>query len=395
MKGTTNSICFRRKQKLLDSFENISNVTHDQNDLSLISSDPSHVCFCSEGRKNCSTLSLTAIRTNHLHPLYPGQNINIPAVPVGQNFWTVAGSVYAQYLKKSHTDNLLELDVSQKIQSAAQYGCNWLNYTIYSPSNKSELILVLTTQETIVSIANIQGFFTDYTKSLLREFYHTSRIEPILYSNVAVYINISILPCPAGFQLTTNLPFKCDCNQLLKQVPEIHCHIYDQIFGRSGLVWVGMTKDDNGTNGTVAASQFCSLNYCNKKYSNVTLSKPDSQCNYNHSGILCGACQPGLSLALGSERCLPCSNKYLALLIPFTLAGPVLVGFIKFLDLTVSQGTTNGLIFYANIIQANHYIFLPWRSTNILSVFIAWLNLDVSVETCFFEGLDAYYITSL
>ena len=130
-------------------------------------------------------------------------------------------------------------------------------------------------------------------------------------------------------------------------------------------------------------------------YSNVTLTKPDSQCNYNHSGILCGACQPGLSLALGSERCLPCSNKYLVLLIPFALSGPVLVGFIKFLDLTVSQSTTNGLIFYANIIQANHYIFLPWRSTNILSVFIAWLNLDVSVDTCFFEGLDAYYKTWL
>ena len=156
-----------------------------------------------------------------------------------------------------------------------------------------------------------------------------------------------------------------------------------------------MTQNDNGTNGTVATSQFCPLNYCNRRDSNVMLAKPDTQCNYNHSGILCGACQPGLSLALGSEQCMPCSNKYLALLIPLTLAGPVLVGFIKLLDLTVSQGTMNGLIFYANIIQANHYIFLPWRSNHILSVFIAWLNLDLGVETCFFEGLDAYYKTWL
>ena len=154
-----------------------------------------------------------------------------------------------------------------------------------------------------------------------------------------------------------------------------------------------MTLNDNGTNGTLAASQYCPLNYCNKKDSNVMLGKPDSQCNYNHSGILCGVCQPGLSLALGSERCLPCFNKYLALLILFTLAGPALVGFIKLLDLTVSQGTMNGLIFYADIIQANHYIFLPWRSNHILSVFIAWLNLDFGVETCFFEGLDVYYKT--
>ena len=389
------AFALERNSNCLDSFENISNVTHYQNDLSLISSNPSRVCFCNKGKINCSVLAIVATNANNLVYLYPGQTIKIQVVPVGQNFGTVAGSVYAQYLKNSPTDNLLELDVSQKIQSVGQRGCSWLNYTIYSPKNKSEVILVLTTQETIVSIANIQGFFTDYTKALLQEFYHTPRIEPMLYSNVAVYINISILSCPAGFQLTTNPPFKCDCNQLLKQVPGIHCHIRDQTFRRSGLVWVGMTQDDNGINGTVAASQYCPLNYCNKKDSNVTLINPDSQCNYNHSGILCGACQPGLSLALGSNRCLPCSNKFLALVIPFILAGPALVGFIKFLDLTVAHGTTNGLIFYANIIQANHYIFLPWKSTHILSVFIAWINLDLGVETCFFKGLNVYYKTWL
>ena len=113
--------------------------------------------------------------------------------------------------------------------------------------------------------------------------------------------------------------------------------------------WVGMIQDDNGTNGTVAVSEYCPLDYCKKEKSNVTLSEPDTQCEHNHSGILCGGCQPSLSLALGSERCLPCSNKYLALLIPLALAGPALVFCIKFLDVTISQGTLNGLIFYANI----------------------------------------------
>ena len=40
-------------------------------------------------------------------------------------------------------------------------------------------------------------------------------------------------------------------------------------------------------------------------------------------------------------------------------------------------------------------MFLPWRSTHILFVFIAWLNLDLGVEVCFFEGLDVYYKTWL
>ena len=111
--------------------------------------------------------------------------------------------------------------------------------------------------------------------------------------------------------LTYIPPFKCDCNQLLQQIPAVHCNIQHQIFGRSGLVWVGMISNDNTTIGTIAASQYCPLNYCNSVDCNVSLTKSDTQCSYNHSGILCRACQPGLSLALGSERCLPCPTSIL------------------------------------------------------------------------------------
>jgi len=60
-----------------------------------------------------------------------------------------------------------------------------------------------------------------------------------------------------------------------------------------------------------------------------------------------------------------------------------------------SQGTLNGLIFYANIVKANEFVFLPQRQTNPLTVFIAWLNLDLGVETCLFQGLTAYSKTWL
>ena len=68
---------------------------------------------------------------------------------------------------------------------------------------------------------------------------------------------------------------------------------------------------------------------------------------------------------------------------------------IKLLDLTISQGTLNGLTFYANVVKANEYIFLPPQQTNPLTVFIAWLNLDLGVETCLFQGLTAYSKTWL
>ena len=64
--------------------------------------------------------------------------------------------------------------------------------------------------------------------------------------------------------------------------------------------------------------------------------------------------------------------------------------FIKVIDLTISQGTLNGLIFYANVVKANEYLLYNEKQTNPLAVFIAWLNLDLGIETCFFNGLTAY-----
>ena len=56
----------------------------------------------------------------------------------------------------------------------------------------------------------------------------------------------------------------------------------------------------------------------------LDLTNPDSQCALNHSGVLCGGCPPGLSLAIGSSRCLDCpDNNYLALQLVFIIAGIV------------------------------------------------------------------------
>ena len=55
----------------------------------------------------------------------------------------------------------------------------------------------------------------------------------------------------------------------------------------------------------------------------------------------------------------------------------------------------SGLIFYANVIKANEYIFLPQGQINPLTVFIAWVNLDMGVETCLYQGLTAYSKTWL
>ena len=84
------------------------------------------------------------------------------------------------------------------------------------------------------------------------------------------------------------------------------------------------------------------------------------------------------------------SNLYLLLLVAIALAGLILVVMISWCNLTVSEGTLSALIMYANIIQVSRPAFLPQSETNVLTVFVAWLNLDLGIETCFYNSMNMY-----
>ena len=85
----------------------------------------------------------------------------------------------------------------------------------------------------------------------------------------------------------------------------------------------------------------------------------------------------------------------MALIVPFAAAGVTLVVFLSALRLTVADGRINSVILYANIVQANKRLFFPTHQTNILTVFVAWLNLDLGFETCFYDGMTAFTQTWL
>ena len=427
------------------SFKNISDMSQ-QSGLSLISSHPSRVCLCNEtGQPDCLTVA-----DSTTHVIYPGQTITIPAVVIGQDFGTATGSVFAQFLQTPYTTDSVDMEQRQNSIAVEHSQCSNLEYTIFSQSEKYEVVLVLThdnrdishlmTEEDNQEITNTWEIlsaepnyktlaqevicdFIDFSNSnwpyhtpftikynesnqpdnrTIKHFYkftpapidiqndcqtkfiQTKLVFPKEIYSYPVYINISFRPCPPGFSLSKHPPFKCDCNQLMQQFPGVKCHIQDQTISRSGLVWISTDGNE-----TVAAFN-CPYNYCNREEINMTLENPDTLCNFNHSGTLCGGCQPRLSLVLGTNHCLHCPNTHLALLLPFALAGVVLVCFIKVIDLTVSQGTLNGLIFYANVVKGNEYLLFTEKLTDPLALFIAWLNLDLGVETCFFNGLTAY-----
>ena len=133
------------------------------------------------------------------------------------------------------------------------------------------------------------------------------------------------------------------------------------------------------------------MDYCLPYSSNVNLLYPDLQCQFNRTGILCSQCQRHLSMVFGSSRCMKCTNVHILIAIVVIVAGIVLVVLLYLLNFTVTNGTINGIIFYANIISINDSVFLV--NDNVfkpLRVFISFVNLDLGIETCFYNGMDTY-----
>ena len=242
--------------------------------------------------------------------------------------------------------------------------CNNFTYTVYSRCTACKATLVLTPDyrritksmnvddncklETswsiLLSEPNYNVLAIRYIPEVLPEngtnLRNKLRFPKEIY-NYPLYNTIHFKPCPLGFTLSV-VQSKCDCDHILQQIPTVECNIQEQTITRGGSVWIG-TFD----NQTLAFSNNCPLHYCKAERVKLSLhdhnsSKTHSQCNFNHAGVLCGGCQHGLSLVLGSDRCTHCSSAYLILIVPLILAGVVLVLFLKTFDFTVCQGTING-----------------------------------------------------
>ena len=141
-------------------------------------------------------------------------------------------------------------------------------------------------------------------------------------------------------------------------------------------------------------NEHCPYKYCLSRDVLLTSDDPDVQCADNRTGVLCGECAANSSLTLGGQKCSKCSNLYLFLLLPLAVSGVILVAVLFMLNLTVTEGSINGLIFYANVVSMSHSMQYSSAPSQ-LYIFIAWLNLDLGINTCFYNGMDAYVETWL
>ena len=129
----------------LFTFKETSDFT-EQSSLSLVSSTPSRVCFCnSTGHPDCLTVADPVT-----HTMYPGQTIIIPGVIVGQDFGTVAGSVFAQFVKTAPFDSIA-MDQEQRTKGIGHRSCTNLNYTVFASEEVAKTTLVLTANDRQVS----------------------------------------------------------------------------------------------------------------------------------------------------------------------------------------------------------------------------------------------------
>jgi hypothetical protein len=337
-------------------------------DWSIAATTPFRLCRCKNSKPKCDSYDRYDRRRlyiTHVN-LLPGQTFDIEVVAVGYWDGTVPANIHAEFRHRMEE----KLPKTQQIQSVGRQ-CTNLSYTIFfSESRKLLLKLRIITNE------------------------RNSR------SQTTSYIFLERKNCT--LELVYNSFTKsCVCNPILVNIG-IECDLQALKIKRRSPFWVNATfthllpQRQSG----VIVHNHCPFDYCTIAdivAQPVDLLYPDEQCAFNRSGTLCGACQSNFSHILGTSKCKQCTTPWIALIVPLiAVAGVILVVGLMLLNLTISTGTMNGLIFYANILRANHAVYFPhWVSNSFLSVFIAWLNLDLGIEICFYDGLDAYSKTWL
>ena len=365
---------------------------NDSSSLSSFTSDPTRVCFCEAGIPDC-------YKTMKHITVYPGEHFHLPLAIVGYGLGTVPGSVIARSLgrERVNPDQTVlgsELQYSQEISDTR---CQNVGYSIVSGAHREVIALAVDTPSFVISPNKVKAIVNfQVTRNTSNRVFNYDAVYEHFF-NIPVFANATLLPCPVGFQLVKG---RCICHHMLLENNICTCSIsnHTPFILRPYPFWIGLP---NNTNSTILINPNCPFDYCQSEDINITSESFNIQCQYQRSGVLCGSCPKGLSMVLGSSECKACSNIYLASVGVFFLAGVTLVIFLTLLNMTVSIGTLNGLIVLANILEANRTTFLPQPTSctsgiiSVLSTFIAWLNLDLGIPMCFFNGLTTYVKTWL
>ena len=333
--------------------------------------------------------------------VYPGMVLHFPM------------AVLDAFNQSTNTDVSLNLFYSQGEISRFIPSKNW-----YLTPN------ILSLSESDCTTVNVTIFKrTDTTIFVLR------LLTSIQQVSIASVTHLNPKDCPAGFKFDSST-HKCECSQVLHKIdfqpvckissnghnPLITINLVTSFISHS--TWIGTL--DNGT--VFGVSAHCYI-YCRYKNNNNAFvindsarsinvmiaadsSNYESLCIDNREGPLCSQCIPGYSVTFGSNECAKCSNWWLLTLIVYGLAGPLLIYLLYALNLTLTTGKLNGIIFYSQMLHNTNalvryhnavthgfvkFIFLCSRGILLL------INLNVSfnIPLCFYDGMTELWKSGL
>ncbi|KAL5503303.1 hypothetical protein EMCRGX_G010230 [Ephydatia muelleri] len=298
------------------------------------------ICSCEGGSYLNGTYRITA---------WPGATIRCNATTKDFVNHTSPSVVYTTVQAK---DSFAQLGPQQEVQWTKQE-CTPLEYQIYGLENTAVNFFLSTDQgDTALSSLN----FT-----------------------------VMLRPCGPGFMLSNDSRGlrTCTCSRFLASFG-VNCDVNLRTVNRTDTTgWIGLLQD-----GAEALATTCPLDYCNSKDRAINLQSPNSICNGGREGVLCGRCPAGQSVVFGSPECHLCSDLWLITLGMYAVMGVVLIVVLFVLNLTVTQGTIYGLIFYANIIVVNSTVFFGGLDLKFLQVIISFIILDLGFPLCFYNGMD-------
>ena len=340
-------------------FNSLSNMS----DLDSVSSEAVRVCLCNNNELICN---------HHLSPItvMRGETFTVTLATIDQANHMVGAKIHA-FISEQTSGNVNPREVK------TDTNCKNFNFRVESQLDTVDLLFYA------------DGPCHDATLSLSK-----------------IAINFTTCVCPIGFQEEHNvIACTCECDtKLTDHVDLAECNQQNKALVRRTNSWINYTNISDRTTGYYLIHLHCPLNHCTSSASSVyiNLNTPDGgdvQCAPHRTGVLCGSCKPGFSLSLGSSRCIACPRHwpaiFIGILMLFFVAGIALVALLMWLNLTVAVGTLNGIIFYANIIEANSGSIFRFSTQNFTTVFISWLNFDFGFDVCFVKNLDAYWKTWL
>ena len=333
-----------------------------------ISSLPTQLCTCNfttQEVEQCNFLSIysTPVAT------YPGQTFTLELSAIDDNDTPVYTQLVTQVIEKNQGPNGWTLAREQQNIEISGERCNLVNYTVYTtapyPTASPELAIIS------ISYASI-GALSIHVMDMQR--------------------------CPPGFREKED--GACHCISLLTDLG-VQCDINTLKVTRHSNSWIGVTDRNDSATGRealgseIAFASICPFGYCNISTRDTNLSQANDLCVGDHSGMLCGGCRENLSIVFGTTDCRLCSDLWLLTVLLYATAGVVLVVMLFALQLTVSSGIINGLIFYTNVVGINARFFLGHSNLDFLLVFISFINLELGFPLCFYDGMTETVKTGL